>query len=80
MFSVVALFFLLTCLAGAQSGFVNTLMPQPQSLSAFEGWLPITPSFSVSLEDSRNPLLKAAVQRTLTHLESMAGIELSRDI
>ncbi|RXS94280.1 beta-N-acetylhexosaminidase [Silvibacterium dinghuense] len=60
--------------------FVNTLMPQPQSLTVSDGWLPVTSAWTVSLNGSENALLKSATNRMLTRLESMTGVELSRDL
>src|SRR5665213_1088289 len=62
-----------------QLEFHNTLLPQPAELRTSPGALPISPSFTVSLNGSANPLLKDATLRMLARLESQTGVQLSRD-
>ena len=58
-------------------GFVNTLMPQPSQLSAQEGRLVITPSFSTVTDRFRDARLDAAIARSLGRIKNRTGISIS---
>ena len=67
--------------APAQSsatGFANTLMPQPAQVSAQEGRLAITPSFTAATEHFRDARLDAAVTRSLVRIENRSGVFLPK--
>jgi hexosaminidase len=57
-------------------GFVNTLMPQPSHLSAQEGRLVITASFSATTDHYRDDRVDAAIARSLSHIRIQTGISL----
>ena len=57
--------------------FVNTLMPQPSQLSAQEGRLIITSSFTATAEHFRDPRLDAAVKRVLDRLRMHTAIAIA---
>ena len=67
--------------APAQSsaaGLANTLMPQPAQVSAQEGRLAITPSFTAATEHFRDARLDAAVTRSLVRIENRSGVFLPK--
>ena len=68
--------------AAAQTSapFVNTLMPQPAKLTAGQGSLPWSSSFTVSTRAFHNARLDGAIQRTLRELENKTGTPLSKEI
>jgi len=63
----------------AQS-FVNTLMPEPAKLTAEQGTLAITPSFSVAAPHFRDARLDGAIGRMLHRLEYATGVPVAKDI
>jgi hexosaminidase len=68
-------FFLILCgLALSQSQPQLNLMPMPTSVQQGAGQLPITQSFSVSVNGAHDPALEAGVQRFVTQLSRQTGI------
>ena len=61
-------------------GFRNTLMPEPSSLTATGGSLPLRTGFQVSVVGASSPALSAAVTRMLSRLEDKTGLQLSKTI
>ncbi|MGA7336892.1 MAG: beta-N-acetylhexosaminidase, partial [Candidatus Sulfotelmatobacter sp.] len=58
------------------SGFVNTLMPQPSHLSTQEGRLTLSPSFAIVTAHYRDARLDAAIGRSLHRIETKTGISI----
>jgi hexosaminidase len=58
------------------SGFVNTLIPQPSQLSAQQGRLRLTPSFTATADHYRDARLDAAIARSLDRLKTQTGISI----
>ncbi|MGA8525227.1 MAG: family 20 glycosylhydrolase [Candidatus Sulfotelmatobacter sp.] len=58
------------------SGFVNTLMPQPSHLSTQEGRLTLSPSFAIFTAHYRDARLDAAIGRSLHRIETKTGISI----
>ena len=54
-------------------GFVNTLMPQPSQLSAQEGRLVITPSFTTITDHFKDSRLNKAITRSLGRIKDRTG-------
>lgn len=65
----------------AQTGstFVNTLLPEPSTLTAGAGGMPLTPAFSVSEPNYHDARLDDAVERMLQQLERKTGLSFTRD-
>ncbi len=55
-------------------GFVNTLMPQPSQLSAQEGRLAITPSFTAIADRFHDARLDAVIARILDRIKTQTAI------
>ena len=64
----------------SSTSFQSQLMPEPASLRAGSGALPIDSHLTVSLTRTRSPRLQAAVLRTLKRLEDKTGQPLPRAI
>jgi hexosaminidase len=62
----------------AQSGLVNTLVPQPATLEAKAGSLPITDAFSYALTGKSGKLTSDGVVRLLDRMETRTGITLAK--
>lgn len=60
--------------------FANTLMPQPAKLTAAQGSLAITPSFTVAATHFRDARLDGAIERMLHRLEYETGVPITKDI
>ncbi|HZU10728.1 MAG TPA: family 20 glycosylhydrolase [Pseudacidobacterium sp.] len=59
---------------------MNTLMPEPAKLTAEQGTLAITPSFSVAAPHFRDARLDGAIGRMLHRLEYATGVPVAKDI
>ena len=60
--------------ASSTPGFVNNLMPQPSQLSAQDGRLAITPSFTAVANHFRDARLDAAITRSLDRLKTTTAL------
>ncbi|MGA8501677.1 MAG: family 20 glycosylhydrolase [Candidatus Sulfotelmatobacter sp.] len=60
----------------ANTGFVNTLMPQPSHLSTQEGRLVLSSSLVVVTDHYRDARLDDAIARSLTQIETQTGISI----
>jgi len=60
----------------ANTGFVNTLMPQPAHLSTQEGRFTLSPSLTVITDQYRDARLDAAMARSLERIETKTGISI----
>jgi hexosaminidase len=60
--------------------FVDTLLPEPQSLTIAQGDLRWSSAFSVSVSRFHDARLNAAIERTLEQLERKTGSPLSKTI
>lgn len=69
----------LSAQAAASSAFVNTLMPQPASLTANPGSLPISASFSYALHGNSGTRLSQAAVRFIHRLEMRTGVQIALD-
>ncbi len=67
----------LTAQPAATTIFVNTLMPQPASLTVKPGSLPIGASFSYKLPDSHGARLSQAAVRFVHDLEKQTGVQMA---
>lgn len=68
----------LACIAApAQSNFVNTLMPQPQHLTATDGKLLLTDTFRIETGASQNPILHRATERLMKRLQDKTALQLT---
>jgi hexosaminidase len=65
--------------AAAGSGFVNTLMPLPSTVESKAGSLPITASFSYTVQGKGGALVGDGVVRLLARLEMRTGLSLAKD-
>ncbi len=63
--------------AAASTDFVNTLMPQPASLTVNSGSLPIGPSFSYTLSGNSSARLSQAAVRFIHRLETHTGVQIA---
>ena len=61
----------------APAEFVNTLIPQPSQLSAQDGRLIITSSFTAAADQFRDPRLDAAVTRVLDRIRMHTAIAIA---
>jgi len=61
-------------------GFVNTLMPQPSQLSAQQGRLAITPSFTAIADHFRDARLDAVIARSLDHIKTQTALLISTSL
>ena len=66
----------LTAQPSASSSFVNTLMPQPASLSVETGSLPLGPGFSYALSGNNSARLTQAAVRFIRRLETNTGVQM----
>ena len=57
-----------------QASFVNTLMPQPSQISAQQGRLAITSSFTTATDHFHDARLDAAIARTLGRIRVQTGL------
>jgi hexosaminidase len=68
------------CIAPAQAdsapaaGFVNTLMPQPSQLSAQEGRLAVTPTFTAIADHFRDARLDATIARSIDRIRAQTVV------
>jgi hexosaminidase len=60
--------------ASAQSGFRNTLMPQPTTLQAGTGSLPLNSTFKVEIPASHDERLQHAIDRAVRRVENATGL------
>ncbi len=72
----------LTAFAGAQptTAFVNTLLPEPASLTVQQGGLVWNAEFSISTPGFHDARLDGAIQRTVRQLKDKTGTALSKQI
>src|SRR5882672_11235877 len=67
-----------TAPTSAAPAFVNTLMPQPSQLSAQEGRLAITPSFTAGTDQFRDARLDEAIGRSLDRIKTRTATLISK--
>lgn len=63
----------------ASAPFIDTLMPQPSSLSAKAGSLPIRASFSYAISGNSGARLSQAAVRFIRRLEMHTGVQMALD-
>ena len=61
-------------------GFVNTLMPQPSQLSAEEGHLAITPSFTAIADHFYDARLDATIARSIDRIKTQTAILMATSV
>ena len=66
-----------TAPTSATPAFVNTLMPQPSQLSAQDGRLAITPSFTAGTDQFRDARLDEAIGRSLDRIKTRTATLIS---
>ena len=66
--------------AATSAQFQNRLMPQPAALHLSDGSLPITPTFTVSINRNASPRLQQAILRALQRLEDKTGLQLNKSL